>query len=210
MIKLLGVELEGGWNIEPLNICYDGSVHVDAPYVGEIQSPAMELDELLEWVDKRYPDYSNHTCGLHVHFSMDNEDYACLMKESFYKYFRKEIQKFIDNFQFPNSVDKETLINRFNGNNRFCRDTFIPEDQYWLEGKTNARYCQLNFCYAIHGTLECRLAPMFQDKETAKQYIKTLYTVIADYLSIAPRWSGVVEDIEDDEIYVYKKEDICV
>lgn len=41
-------------------------------------------------------------------------------------------------------------------------------------------------------------------------YIKTLYTVIADYLSTAPRWSGVVEDIEDDEIYVYKKEDICV
>ena len=52
-IDRIGVELEGGWEKTPPDvdaIGHDGSVRVQARYVGEIASPPMDPEEGLKWV----------------------------------------------------------------------------------------------------------------------------------------------------------------
>ena len=82
-VKLVGVELEGGWTKWPEGENWSQYFHHDAsvkmpeiPEVasgqartGEIVSPPIEPAAIGKWVQKWYPQHLNHTCGLHIHMS---------------------------------------------------------------------------------------------------------------------------------------------
>src|SRR6266496_6714085 len=77
-IRLVGIELEGGWTKFPedpeerINFHGDGTVKFPPPHsmkTGEIVSPPIEPAAMGKWVKRFYPQKVNETCGLHIHMS---------------------------------------------------------------------------------------------------------------------------------------------
>jgi hypothetical protein len=72
---------------------------------------------------------------------------------------------------------------RLDGFNRFCSASFDPTND--IEGYT--RYRQLNYAaWSDHGTLECRVFPMFEDGPDAAltaigAYLECVESYLADY-----------------------------
>jgi hypothetical protein len=78
----------------------------------------------------------------------------------------------------PQGPDKSALNARLIGANNYCRREFHPHKQWLAEGRSGERYAQLNYCYNFHGTLECRLLPMFRkalDAVKAIRYVLNTY-----------------------------------
>lgn len=181
-VKKIGIELEGGWSYRPQGLKADKSLRrLSSPYIGEVASPPMEdLSSVLRWIDKFYPQEVNSSCGLHIHISLDNLNYSRLMEYEFYSYFRENIQLWSRKAVRPSDLN---FWNRLNGANYYCRDGFRPLEQVRERSKTPARYTALNYCYALHGTLECRLFPMFRDIETAKSAVRAFIDIVESYLN---------------------------
>lgn len=123
-IKLVGIELEGGWQ-EPVSgeeIIGDGSVHIttqaesipmmdpgtswtDSPrmitvppkarYKGEVVSRPMFIALIEPWVRRCYPSYVNETCGLHVHMSFEHKlNYSRVMVPEFTTHMLESLKGF--------------------------------------------------------------------------------------------------------------------
>lgn len=188
-IKALGVELEGGWDSPPPNeIHRDGSVTVNANYVGEVSSaPLPSLEEAEAWVRANYPPRVNNSCGLHVHLSTNELNYSRLMEPEFNQFFEGRMAEFLSQGLASGNPGYDLLRQRFQGLNQFCQKKFIPEHQLFLKDRygdtsTHPRYAQLNFCYGRHGTLECRMFPCFPNVDDGVAAVKSFYTTVFDYL----------------------------
>lgn len=189
-INLVGVELEGGWKIAPPSKVHsDISVHVedqvgDVPYqaAGEVSSEPMNLEKLSEWVYKNYPDYMNSSCGLHVHVSLkSNTDYIKLMSRDFQSYFLKKMEEW---GKKTGLSDRHLFWARLLGYNNFCRKQHRPDEQILLAQKQDRdeRYTQINYCYKMHKTIECRLFPMFKYSRVAMSAILAFIDCVESYL----------------------------
>lgn len=178
-IHLIGVELEGGWDECPDNFHEDGSVDCAGDTTGESVSDALTLTPLLKWIPRQYPDYTNESCGFHVHTSYrDNRDYETLMERKFYDFFLARITRWGKGYPIRNSA----FWARLEGKNSFCRKNFQPLNQAFVTDKSGPRYAQLNYCWGLHGTLECRLFPMFKSSKTAQAAVCELISLIETYL----------------------------
>lgn len=177
-IKSIGAELEGGWVTPPPSLYGDNSVEC-LGYTGEVSSHFERLSDLLAWVKSSYPAYYNYTCGLHLHFLIDK--YPLLASWDFWNYFREQTEA-LANDGFGQ------IKNRFN--NKYCRAFpdnifkfyYIVQEQMYLDYKQSLRYYALNYCYRMHGTLECRLLPMIR-KEKALSLINYIFNIFHDYLN---------------------------
>jgi hypothetical protein len=184
---MIGLELEGGWKNKPERKIYeDCSVCIDdddANFVGEINSqPFSDLKELKNWLFKNYPNRMNRTCGLHVHISLKNNLlYSKLMQKDFHDYLKEMLKDFIVKNKL-NTEDKKNLIERVDGYNRFCRDNFYADEQVIKKSKETCRYTHINYCYALHGTIEFRVLCMFKSKQTAFKAIKVIIKCVNEYL----------------------------
>lgn len=199
-LSKVGVEIEGAWIRRPkitkvCNVVGDGSVHINGPgwgWVGEISSaPLASLSGLLAFMRKRWPNKTNHTCGLHVHISTKQPNaYALLARPDFVARFNKWAGDWSD--AHP---DEELFSVRQIGGNSFCKKMPDPNSvlgrrdldaliraQARYHGKTDARYRQLNFCYAFHGTLEARIFPAFESPEVAVDAVKSYLFMVEHYL----------------------------
>ena len=199
-IALVGVELEGGWKVAPNHPMHtDVSVTVRGPYVGEVSSPPMPATEVLDWMVRPdiYPDYGNGSCGMHVHISTkDNNTFAWLMEKEFYKAFLQAMQKWGNEKRIP-LTDPFWL--RLNGKNRYCRAEFKPMEQYRSLDR-ELRRTQLNFCsYSQHGTMECRMFPLFSSPRLGRSAVKAYLTFIDDWLE-----NNMTEEVKD-PIAVYRE-----
>lgn len=188
-IKAIGVELEGGWTTPPPTEMHrDGSVTVDARYVGEVSSePIGDLDSAIAWVQANYPSNVNNTCGLHVHVSTNELNYSRLMEPEFASFFEGRMAEFLSQGLADGHPGYDLLRQRFQGLNRYCQKKFIPEQQLFMKDRygdpaTHPRYAQLNFCYGRHGTLECRMFPCFPRVEDGVASVRTFYNTVFDYL----------------------------
>ena len=161
-INLVGVELEGLWlkSRTPKNPVHDGSVKfldIKEPgcFVGETVSPPLTKEQVKGWIDENYPARVNDTCGLHIHISVrSDKDYIRLMSKDFECYFHDSMNK----FGMRMGYNKEhPFWSRLRGSNPFCAKDFKPEEQVIRNDKRGPRYAQLNYCFGLHGTLECRL-----------------------------------------------------
>ena len=137
------------------------------------------------WVRQNYPDVINSSCGFHVHVSLKRTvDYSLLMEQEFYSFFLARAKVFGEELY---GQDRDLFLHRLSGHNTYCEARFQPDEQVWLSCKDSARYCHLNFCYALRGTLECRLFPMFQKHQTALEAARLLLWSIESYLHKNPQ-----------------------
>ncbi len=198
-INKIGVELEGGWDSdkdgnpisasgEPMEdrIGHDGSVKgFSCPHYGEAPSPAGSIDETLAWMKKYYPSHMNQSCGFHVHVSFKNLlSYQRLMDTPFWEFFQKELKAYGKERGFKPS---HPFWERVNGNSHFCTATHNPDGQVERRGKGDHRYTQLNYSFADHNTLECRVLPGFEKVEDAIHAVKWLCNLYEGYLEKLPR-----------------------
>jgi hypothetical protein len=187
-IKRIGIELEGGWDQRPaMPIHGDGSVGDAIPLnyryaIGEISSRPLLRSQIPEFLEANYPQNVNATCGLHVHTSLCNVGrYSQLATKQFFDYWKIKMEQF--GHAYP--IKSEQFWDRLNGENTFCRDRFDARLQIPDTTKSGARYRLLNYCYSLHGTLECRALPMFKSVRTALAAINAHLDIIERYLSAA-------------------------
>jgi hypothetical protein len=201
-IDRVGIELEGGWVTRPGAAAYhiDGSVHVEhgtngATVIGEmVSAPMSDWQTISDWIFASYPVAHNRSCGLHVHVSFkERRDYARLMDAKFYFYFLERMKAWGDRVGLPES---HLFWSRLDGMNTFCQKKFIPDTQAKLKRKGTERYAQLNYCFALHKTIECRLAPVFKQARIAVSYVMELCSIYEEYLA-STDYVEVVHRIDD-------------
>lgn len=219
MIAAASVELEGGFSSKltyelsdaGIPVRHDGSVgrFTDrCPYRGEISNSPASIDGVLNFIHKYYPTEVNDTCGMHLHVSFDNKlDYMRLMTKTFYSYFLKEIEAWAKAEGIP---ENDRFWSRFRGDVHYTGRVWAPELQllgHDLPNGEGSRYAILNFCWGKHGTLECRLMPMFEDKERSKRAIKAIVDIYEKYLTThKPREPNYKIDVVDDSPEVLTEE----
>lgn len=200
-IDKIGFEVEGGWHQSPnFRIHHDGSVNVAAYTVGEYASKALDtVAEVAKDIVRCYPDEKNSSCGFHVHVSLKSlSDYSRLMSSGFHNMFYEKLKEFSKTL---NDNDKELLRPRMGGSNRYCMNmqnsaAEIMQRQSEQVDKESVRYYALNFCYSLHGTLECRVFPMFSKPMVAIAAMKMFIGCINDYLDTREARLVVKESIK--------------
>lgn len=210
-IKRIGLELEGGWSYRPVpELRRDGSVEgVRGEYVGEISSPPYALASNAEaWMRKYYPTSTNETCGFHIHVSLEPGHYMRLMSAEFFAAYQLAYHQWGSNTWPSKNTDrwKEFFYERLQGRNRFCLPNFNPDTQTKVTSRRdpdtwNTRYAQLNFCHALHGTLESRLLPMFEDPSLSASGMHVFLNLINAWLEqeLSKPNQEIVTDLIDDE-----------
>lgn len=189
----MGVELEGGWFTSRKKVAEkvrgaqpkdDRSVHIDATHnPGEIVTrPHDNLEDLLKDVEALWPDVVNDTCGFHIHASFTPLQTSVLAHKEFYTYFKEQWGAWGKIMKLPR--DHEFWV-RLSGGKKFCKDLFEPEAQLGSIAARGpeARYTMLNFhAWEKYKTIECRLLPMFSDKEVGLEAIKHMAWIYDSYL----------------------------
>ena len=203
-INRVGVELEGGWerdNDYRDEIKGDCSVEVnnhreydeddfdedrdyDDTYInGEIVSPPIsKWDELATFMADRYPDMVNSTCGLHVHISTNTVgQYQALATERFYDFMKFSLRTWGKKAKIRS---EHNFWKRLSGSNHYCEDFFDPDSQMFNRYKTENRYCIVNYCYDLHGTMEVRVLPMFKQPKVSIAAVNNILWTVNKYLSL--------------------------
>lgn len=191
----MGVELEGSWKekrdlvasrVRGSKAIDDRSVHIGHGNPGEIVTrPQAELGALLVDISALWPDWTDTSCGFHIHASFTPLAASMIASVDFYAYFKerwgvwgRKVVKLPTNHEF---------WNRLMGKNKFAVDRFDPERQLstsFAGQRPEARYTMLNFhSWEKHKTVECRLLPMFADKETGLSAVSEMSDIYNEYLS---------------------------
>lgn len=191
-IQACGVELEAAWKKPRVDLHGDESFSAadfsgDMQAVGELVSrPMATWDEVENFLQNNWPDATCSKCGFHIHVSFKNPAYyTVLVSEKFYQYFLDSMEDWGRNFLCKN----QEFWDRLRGQNRYCKKRFDADAQIKRKEKghnNQLRRTQLNYCYGIHGTLECRLLPMFKDLRTGISSVKAFITCVEDYLEANP------------------------
>lgn len=191
-IRKVGVELEGGWDEKPTGgeLIRDGSVQVLAQYGGELPSKPMEVSEIGEWMIANYPTVVNKSCGLHVHMSfgttrLGKARYQCLMDPQFSPIMVQLIGKWAKRVAL---LADDPLWERLKGKNCYCSPQFCADAQAkqakksYSHGGTATRYTMVNYCYGLHGTVECRLLGMLPTSELAVSAVHAVLSITNAFL----------------------------
>lgn len=237
-INRVGIELEGAWHIDTAKrrLKEDGSVGVscDCSPCRRVENGEKASRTLLPvtksiktFVETNYPDHVNSSCGMHVHVSFKKDsDYARLMEPAFNQYFKHELNAWGHRANIKNTAFWE----RLEGSNTFCKDEFIPQQQFLQTSKRYTRYTQLNFCYSVgrrkcaelgcpgsyrdycrlHSvgkTLEIRVLPMFKSKSVSIAAIEQVLTIIERFLLFPVAEYASVESVELESEEINEVED---
>lgn len=191
----MGVELEGSWFKNRNDVALaargarahdDRSVHIGTGNPGEIVTrPHENLEELLADVEKLWPDLVHESCGFHIHASFTSLHGSIIATRDFYKFFKASWEAWGHTMHLDRAHE---FWARLQGRNKFAKDKFEPERQLTQSnGQGEARYTMLNFhSWEKHGTVECRLLPMFQDRVVGIAAIRQLSNIYNTYLSEHP------------------------
>ena len=185
-ISRIGIEIEGGWKTLPKGIAleHDGSVFrgnrsVDISY-GEIPLGPMIPGNYAAAIRKYYPHVVDATCGLHVHMSFEHlRIYSILMAEEYQDTMVAYLTRWADD---EGISGEHTFRDRLKGRSRFCQKMFWPDLQTnaskdYNQDRMGHRYTMINYCHQSHGTLECRLLPMFADVEQSVRGVKRVLEI---------------------------------
>lgn len=200
-LKYVGLEVEGGWDGEkgrrPFSskLIADHSVdgrtlQSDCPltctHVGEVVSspmPAYNWKEISDWINIHWPQYTNITCGYHIHVSTQNVlDYVKLTKKLFMVGLVERVREKCVELNLP---PKHYIYKRMRGDNPFSGFNFDTSNQIRLNRKSvgdRTRYGVLNFSWGLHGTVEFRGYPTFPNKDEAHEFTKLYLDFVDSYL----------------------------
>ena len=235
-VNKCGIEIEGCWKEIRTDLVPDASLHdgthFETPFAlhpvsgqkvalfGELVSPPLsKIEDIYKLIDENWPDYLHSQCGFHIHISLNSVGLYChCMSRKFYDNFLSAACSWGEKF-----CPKDRLFwDRLNDKNRYCRKRFIPDAQVVCKSKDDARDRQVrathfNYCFGQHKTIECRLFPMWQNKDIAKEAVVFLINFFENYLSeitnpdaplIVPDEMFLEEPLEKPEItQVILKED---
>lgn len=152
--------------------------------VGEIVSRPMEASETVvtEFVTTNYPSMVNATCGLHVHMSFKHRlNYQRLMTADYTLAMVEGLKAWATKEKLPKEHPLWPRLLR--PDHQHCSHTYCGEEQvkqtgkdFHSRGKPHSRYTAINYCYAQHQTVECRLLSMM---ETPDQAVRAVMEVLA-------------------------------
>jgi hypothetical protein len=146
------------------------------PY--EFQSVPGSLRKACQQLVDFYPDETDYSCGMHVHVSFDAVDITMLNTPAFYKYFNKRWAEWGDRMRLPETGE---FFRRLNGRNTYCRRMDYDTE---CSIRQMDRYHQLNFSsFEDHGTVECRLLPMFRRASLGVAAVQELIDIYETYLN---------------------------
>jgi hypothetical protein len=214
-IKLVGVELEGGWTDRPPSpMIGDGSIRLVRGnqaadgrvinHVGEIPSPPFASPaELFAWMRDNYPQHTDRSCGMHVHLSFkSNNSYVRIMDKAFFDHVRAAL---IDWGRGPGGITYDQFFSRLEGGNSYCRTEYRPMEQVKHKEKGPARYSILNYCYGRYQTVELRALPLFPTLVEAEAAITAYFEIVENWLARPPRGLKPVRKFVDLERAPYEK-----
>lgn len=168
---------------------------VPMAYRGELVSnpiPLKTVESIGTWMWRGYPQAVNETCGLHVHMSfLDKMNYQRLMCPEYGAYIISELRKFADEQGLPaDHMLRQRLNPEHAWTKQHCEHVYRGDHQvlvggkdYRSRGKAHSRYTAINYCNMQHGTLECRLLPMFEDVEMAVRAVWVVVNATNRFLS---------------------------
>lgn len=202
-IDRVGIELEGAWKSarRDIRMIHDGSVTdfsgsvMDNCRTGEVVSePFLYWSDLVAFIQSKYPDHINRTCGLHVHMSTPTIGaYEALMNQRYNDFLMKSLLLWgKKNKVQPN----HSFWRRMSGTEYYCRGIFRPDEQVILNSKGSPRYSQVNYCYGLHRTMEVRVLPMFKQKNLAISAIYHILRCTQKYLTLPNAFKNDIEAIE--------------
>jgi hypothetical protein len=197
-IRLMGIEFEGAWRgqrgIAPFNdasIKHDGSVRncIDTDtneyftHYGELVSPPLRTDELIQWARAYVPHGINNSCGTHIHVSFQGiQDYAACVSRRFFTDLYKELDRLATSLRESDPEFSRSLHRRMSGGGaQYCRRRFVPGSQMFGD-YSDSRYAGINYCWGEHGTFEVRVLPGIDKADTAEAAIRTVIRVVEDHL----------------------------
>jgi hypothetical protein len=212
-IARVGVEIEGGWSHQPYGYREDHSVETfDSAISGEaVSRPYASLPKLLAWQERNWPTEVNGTCGYHVHVSFRKPGYYDALVQS-----DTLLTAFVDHMTEWGKtwgVRNINFFNRLDGRNGYCWRVWNATDQIAAYQKDSCRYALLNFCWSLHGTLECRAFPAFKRASTAAAVLTEYLNFInSEALARAKAYRiRRVATTATADLRPYKKEDkVCV
>ena len=232
-IRFVGAELEGAWNkFPPLEKFEpDGSVFKAETYgsqvewdrvklkiaslkithTGELPSTPMLPIQLKTWMIKNYPQYTDKTCGLHIHMSFEDlKYYKRLMVPEYPITLRVYLKKWAVAEGLP---DSHLIWDRVNGLNPYCSSRFWPDKQVGKKKNYDHgdgdRYTDVNYCWKQHKTIECRVLPMMETPELSYRGSKRILDITnACLVKLAQREKKLIEEVGDIPTEKYVERDV--
>jgi len=197
-IRSVGVEVEGGIDLkdkkyleeflEKKGVISNYSVGSD----GSVQVYSKEFPdaEIKFWDDNKERFFEvirviysvvkqNNTCGNHLHFKfLDNlKMLSILSYREVWKYFISEYIKFAESFD---EKKKQKYLSRLE--NKYCIAKYnenVVISQLLSKTKCSERYRAINLnSYNVHGTIEIRILPYFENVEEAIKSICWLIDIM--------------------------------
>jgi len=130
---------------------------------GEIVSPALPYEKVLEFMDNHHVIQSNNSCGGHRHFSFKSNMRAqsILLNREFND---RWLPTWLEYWGKTANINHDSAFyQRLAGNVHWCKPNYDAIGQL-MSGRTKEeyRYRRVNYCYGLHETMEIRVLPEFQ------------------------------------------------
>lgn len=213
LLHKFGVEIEGSFargstargGVPGWKMVSDGSLS-GLPDMAEMVStprPVTEsgINALLAELDNVYPDNTNSTCGIHVHFSSKLPPVILGALVGTLKFQNYMMDGLIAWGKRVGVNEGSAFYRRLGGeNDRYCK--ILTEEP---SVKSEDRYVAVNLqAHRKHGTIEFRVLPAFQSKKLACQAIFMVLKLVHDYLaenyaSLPCPVSDTLDMVEGDE-----------
>ena len=154
----------------------DGSENVD----GEMVSPPLNAEDLPQWTRENYPEETNNTCGAHQHTSFKRmKYYSIVMCKGFQEYMHIGLMAWA---RHTGIREGSAFYKRMNGDVHWCKKMYDAYQQIQTSDKDDCRYRIINYCWRLHGTMEVRVLPAFQNVEYTVSAQKELTRLIEQYI----------------------------
>jgi hypothetical protein len=231
-IRSIGLEVEGGW-MTKRKVKRDSSVFANKiptkdnlipPTVGEIVSKPfvvitpkqrIQFGQWKRWLSRHYPHIVDETCGLHVHLKPRTTwQYALCVTPVYQDVIRLALFGLMETWYKQNrlsSVMRYRMAARLHGKNRFCLHEFHAEWQMtqtrhvYQREDGHHRYTMVAYPYKLHGTIEIRVLPMFEDVKLAQEAISLLVRRTSQFIRYQAKQKAVPKFG-----IVTKELDVCV
>lgn len=193
----VGIEIEGYWRARDWDTVYrtaqdhdidgttDGSLSRFTDWASyEWRTNPGSLAEAVNQLLMLYPHGTNSRAGMHVHVSFQPSDVMLLAGQPFFDYFAEQWRQWGTDVGIAAGSE---FWNRLNGANNYCQIPYSTGDNSMFPLHNVARhdrYSQLNFSSLdAHGTVECRLLPMFRDARLGVSAVEKLIDIYESWLT---------------------------
>lgn len=158
-------------------------------YKGEIPSPPLLVADVEAFIKQCYPDKVNATCGLHVHMSFAHRlNYARIMTPEYMQAILKNLREWAEEEKL--GADHPIWPRITKPNHDHCAHQYLGDAQvkmrkkdYHSRGTAHSRYTAINYCYAQHRTVECRLLPMMETSDQAVRGVNRVLKTTNQFLA---------------------------